>query len=297
MARTGLSCFFGDKDYISRFSTTTDEKVADIELGNLGWSTIAFSPDGRFAFVGNEYLWLMRVIDLQTNEVLGPLSSFDYETRGPTVHPTRKEVYLAEFKDKGLIVVAYDENGLIQSQRSVDLVQGAEPSVPGDLHPFEILFLPDGSKYFVSCTNSKEIRVLDGQTDALLDVIRLPAIPSKLAYAEATNQLFASCMDDLASWNGDPTRRGSVVVIDPVTHTVKRTIYAGFQPYAIAVDETNSVLVVTNRNSDLSGPLPHHVSYCGGRNGYVSLIDLHSLEVVPDYKPEILADPSTVACK
>lgn len=289
--------FFADKNYISRYSSTTDEKVADITLGNIGWSTIAFSPDGRFAFVGNAYLWLMRVIDLQTNEVVGPLTSFDFETRNPAVHPLRQQVYLAEFKDKSLIVVDYDANGLIQNERRIDLVQGQAPAIPGDLHPFETLFLPDGSKYFVSCTNSKEVRVLDGQTDSLLKVISLPAIPSKLAYSAQTDQLFVSCMDDLVTWEGDPTKRGSVVVIDPQTLTVKKTIYSGFQPYAIAVDEVNEVLVVSNRNSDISGPLPHHVTFCGGRNGYVSLIDLTSLEVVPNFKPETLADPSTVAIK
>jgi DNA-binding beta-propeller fold protein YncE len=137
--------------------------------------------------------------------------------------------------------------------------------------------------------------VLDGQTDSLLEVISLPSGPSRMSYAETAGRLFVSCMNDLVSWNGDPTKRGSVIVIDVNSLQVEQVIYAGFQPYAITADDEQGVLVVANRNTDITGPVPHHVSYCEGRNGYVTLIDLNTLEVIPDFKVEILADPSTIA--
>lgn len=289
--------FFGPQDYISRYSTRTDEKITDIEVGWLAWSTLTFSKDGKLGFLCSEHLNHLQAIDLVQNVMIGSLKEFSFEVRGARVHPKRQEIYLAEFKDRGLTVVNYNEQGAFTGDRHIDLVQDKAPAIPGDLYPFEITFLPDGSKYFVSCNNSQEVRVMDGQTDSLLEVINLPAIPSKMAFSASTNRLFVSCMEDLVSWPANPERRGSIAVINAQSHKVTHTLYSGFQPYSMAADDELGVLVVTNRNTDPTGPVPHHSSTCEGRNGYVTLIDLQTLSLVDDYKPEILADPSTVAIK
>lgn len=289
--------FFGANEHISRYSTTTDEKVADIPLGFPGFSTLTFSPDSKFAFACSEYFSKLKVIDLQQNTTIGAAQGFDFEVRGPAVHPARQQVYLTQHRDKGLSVIDYDDNGRLSNERNIDLIQGVPPAILGDVHPFEILFLPDGSKYFVTCTHSHEVRVMDGQTDSLLEVINLPAIPSRMTYSAETDRLFVSCMDDLVTWAGDATKRGSIAVIKGATHTIERMLYSGFQPYSMAADDASGLLIVTNRNTDITGPVPHHATYCEGRNGYVALIDLNTLAVIQGYKPEILADPSTVAVK
>lgn len=287
--------FFGNTEKLLRFSAVTDEKIAEIELGHVGFSTLEFSHDGKYGFACSEYLSLMRVIDLEQNKVIGPTYIFDQDARGPTLHPIKKQIYLSQHRGNSLAVWGYDDQGKLFKNDSLDLIQGYPSTTNLEILPFEIQFLPDGSKYFVSCPGSEEIRVLDGLTDSLLEVISLPSGPSRMAYAEPSGRLFVSCMEDLKSWSGDPTKRGSVIVIDVSSHQIEKVIYSGFQPYAISADEDNGVLVVANRNTDITGPVPHHATYCEGRNGYVSLIDLNSLEVVPDFKVEILADPSTVA--
>lgn len=289
--------FFGANDHISRFSTLTDEKIGDIHLGEYGWSTLTFTPDGKFGIVTGEYLSRMRVIELTTGAPIGPVKSFNYSTRGARVHPNRQEIYLAEYQDASLLVLAYDANGNLGTERQVDLVQGVPPAIAGDVWPFEIQFAPDGSKYFITCTHSQEIRVLDGQTDSLLAVIPMAHVPSKMAWSSVQNKLFVACMDDQNSWSGDPTKRGAVFSVDPQNYQVSSPIYSGYQPYSMVADDVNGVLVVTNRNADVNGPAPHHVSECEGRNGYITLIDMASLEVIDEYKPEILADPATIAIK
>ena len=289
--------FFGGNKYISRYSTTNDKKIADIPMDYYGWSGLAISPDGKFAFACSEHFLLMQAIDLSKNTAVGPLIGFDYPVRAPVVHPLKKQVYLAEYIDRSLIVVDYDDAGQLSNKRSIDLIQGFPSAIIGDVWPSEIFFLPDGSKYFVTCNHSNEVRVFDGGNDSLLEVIVLPASPSKMAYSIAKKRLFVSCSDDLVSWAGDPTKRGSIIMIDSETHQIEGKIYAGFQPYSIMVDDVDKILVVTNRNEDLSGPRPHHVSNCEGRNGYISLVDINTLEVISDYKPEILAGPSTISGK
>jgi hypothetical protein len=40
------------------------------------------------------------------------------------------------------------------------------------------------------------------------------------------------------------------------------------------------LVVVANRNFATDGPSPHHASTCGGRNGYVSFINVNTLNMV-----------------
>lgn len=35
----------------------------------------------------------------------------------------------------------------------------------------------------------------------------------------------------------------------------------------------------------------HHASSCNGRNGYVTAIDLNTLQLVPEFKAEVSVDP------
>lgn len=293
-----LLVFTGTNDHIERYSTLTDEKVAHITLGHFGWNTLTFSPDSKFAFVAGDYWQELAVVDLDQNALVGTPTVFPNEIVAPVVHPQRPQVYLAQHLDQALYVLDYDNSGQLSNQREVDLIQGVPPAVTNDpLRPRDICFLPDGSKYFVGCLNSNEIRVFDGNSDSLLNVIALPSNPAQLAYSASTGRLFVSCMSDNVSWSGAAHRLGSIVAIDVATNQILKTTYSGFQPYGIAVDEDIGVLVVSNRNTDPSGPEPHHVSTCGDRNGYVTLIDLQSLDLVSGFKPELLVDPITVAVK
>jgi hypothetical protein len=78
---------------------------------------------------------------------------------------------------------------------------------------------------------------------------------------------------------------------------VKKIIAPGFEPYGIAVDEASGCLVVANRNLLPTGPGQHHASLCGGRNGFLTLVDLFTLERLADFKPELTVDPYAVATK
>lgn len=287
--------YFGVNNFISEFSSLTDEKVADIPLGNDAWSTMAISPDSRLGFVCSEYASRLQVVDLAARTSLGTAFTFSYPVRGPVVHPSRQEIYLAEYQDRGLTVVGYDGQGNLGAIRNVDMVQGQPPVIAGDVWPFEVLFLLDGSKYFVTCNHSREVRVFDGASDTLLAVVPMPAEPSKMSYSASTGRVFISCMNDAFSFSADPFKKGSVTAIAVDTHQLLGTVYTGFQPYAHYADDDHGVLVVTNRNADVNGPAPHHVSRCEGRNGYLTLVDLQTLQVRDEFKPELLADPSTVS--
>jgi DNA-binding beta-propeller fold protein YncE len=75
------------------------------------------------------------------------------------------------------------------------------------------------------------------------------------------------------------------------TYAIVAKVYTGHQPHGIMVDEQNSRVYVTNRNVTTGGPAPHHASLCGGRNGYVTAIDLNTLQLIPGFKAEVSVDP------
>jgi DNA-binding beta-propeller fold protein YncE len=105
---------------------------------------------------------------------------------------------------------------------------------------------------------------------------------------------YVSCPEDTIAF---PGKRGCISVIDLNTNTLIKNIYSGHQPHGIAIDFDKNELIVANRNVSSDGPAPHHSSDCGGRNGYVTFIDLKTLDIVKGRKIEISVDPYFVAIR
>ena len=95
----------------------------------------------------------------------------------------------------------------------------------------------------------------------------------------------------------NPGTVGSISVINYVTHSFVKSIYTGWQPHGAGVDDDAGLVYVANRNVNENGPAPHHSSTCGGRNGYVTIIDMNTLELFPDYKVEVSVDPYEVGVR
>ena len=63
-----------------------------------------------------------------------------------------------------------------------------------------------------------------------------------------------------------------------------------FQPHGMVVDENTDQLYVASRNQDPSGPPPHHVSSCDGKNGYFQVFDINNWTEATSPK-EVSVDP------
>jgi DNA-binding beta-propeller fold protein YncE len=101
-------------------------------------------------------------------------------------------------------------------------------------------------------------------------------------------------MEDDITFSGNV---GSVSVIDYNNFISLKQINTGYQPHGIAVDDYKQQVYVINRNASQNGPAPHHTTDCGGRNGYLTIIDMNTLELVPDYKAELSVDPYYVTIR
>ena len=88
--------------------------------------------------------------------------------------------------------------------------------------------------------------------------------------------------------------------------SVINTVYTGYQPHGLAVDDEENLVYVANLNYDSNGPAPHHVSGCGGRNGDLAIINMNTLQLYSKtlsdgnsfiYKNELLSFPYFVSIR
>jgi len=161
------------------------------------------------------------------------------------------------------------------------------------LDPTELITDPMGN-CIVACTGSDELKVINMKTDKVVYSLPLGASPFFMDYSQATGKLFVTCPHDEQTFAGNS---GSVVVVDMNDYTVTKKINSGYQPFGIAVDDSRGIVAVVNANLNPDGNEPHHTSNCGGRNGNVTFIALHTLELVRGIRSEIAVFPYGAAAR
>ena len=164
-------------------------------------------------------------------------------------------------------------------------------------NPHQIQFSPDHSKYFVTCQNTNEVRVMDAHTDTLIRAIPVGTFPQEMDVCLSKNYLLAVCQQDAA--NPNPGFLGSIYVIDINTLKVVKVLYGNFyQPHDVAVDEQDGLLFIPSRNVSVSGPPPHHATACGGgRPAWYSVFDLNTLSPVDNIQYNVPSDPYAISVR
>lgn len=284
---------------LQKFRTSDDSYVGKATLGIGSWNTLSLSndskygfavdwqPDGRVAHVNLNTMSLMSPNPIWGGAQLLP------DAHGSAINKDGDTLYLTSQVGNFIMKVPVDDPG------SVERISLNPPSLPSSaslLDPHEIIFSPDNLYYYVSCQKSNEIRVMRVADDALEAIIPTGKYPLEITFSKnpATPYLFVTCeYDDTPP----ATNRGSVTVINYTTNTVVKNLRTNMaEPHGVAVDDENGLVYVTNRN--ITGPsIPHHTSNCGGRNGFISFIDLNTLEVIKDKRIEVAVDPYSIAIR
>lgn len=288
--------FLANNPYIEKYSTLTDEFVGRAEIGQGDWNTFVISPDGKYGYAVAYATRIVSCVNLETLAFEETLQ-WGRNLHGSAINGAGNKLYVTEQDGDDIIIFEFLPPLDVQEVQTVDLEQGIPRSRPASFGPYEVTLSPDGARYFVTCQSTYEVRVFQTSNDSLLAAIEVGPVPQEMAFDEQRNRLFVTCMEDQTSFPQDPDRRGSIAVIDLNTLTLINTLYSGYQPHGLEVDVTANRLIVANRNSAPGGPAPHHSTRCGGRNGYVTAIDLNTLEVTTDFRQEVSVDPYSVAIK
>jgi len=276
-----------------KFKTEDDSFAGEAAIGQGAWNTFAITSDSRHAFVVDFTAdGAIAYVDLATMTMLNRYEGLLASPHGCALKDDNTLYVTAQF---GNFIYKLDiTNRDDPAVEMIPLQPGVAPSTVSKHDAHEIAFSPDKSEYLVTCQKTNEVRFFDAATDSLIAVVATGEFPQEIAYSASTDYVFISCPEDDATF---PGVIGSVAVIDYRTHTLVKSVNVGFQPHGIAVDDASGLVLVANRNVNPNGPAPHHTSACGGRNGYLTIINMNTLELIPGYRAELSVDPYFVAVR
>lgn len=286
-------CFL-NSTVLQKFRTFDDSPAGNIEIGPGYWNTFTISADSKKAFVVSwEADGKVAVVNLETMALVTKYegSGFIKNPHGSAVSNNGNVLYLTAQTGNYVYRIPVNDPG---NYEEIVLEPPGPVMYSSKFDAHEIIFSPDETKYFVTCQKSNEVRIMNSSDDSWVAAIPNIYSPQEMSISATTDYLFVSSPEDTVSF---PGQRGSVSVINYKNNTFEKKIFTGFQPHGIAVDDNKQLVYVVNRNANPTGPAPHHASGCGGRNGYVTIIDLKTLELVPGYHAEVSTDPYSVAVK
>lgn len=278
--------------YMQKIDTRTDAIVGEVKLSeeseSAQWNVLHISEDGNQIIVSDLAKGNLKIVNANTMTI-----SLDFGS-GIFTHPHGIESNAAF---DTFYVTGQDGNVVYKVTKTASpkkiRVDGLPPNFSKDgpnLH--EIIMTPDHAKYFVSCENTDEVRVMDAYGDSLIKVFpNLPAKPQEFALSKVRPYVFVSCME--TEFPGSvPPRKGAVVVINYKTLEIVKIIEGDFyQPHGIAVDDQRMEFYVASANISTTGRAPHHVSECSGNNGWYNVYDLNTLEPVSKINYETTVAP------
>lgn len=281
---------FQFNNILQKFKTSDDSFVGEVVLGAFqSWNTMVISNDSKKAYcVSWQPNSKLAVVNLEnmTSQIRSGGNFID--AHGVALNKTNDTLYIT--KQLGNYIYKTDTAFNIGFQEIT--IDGSGTSIGASLlDPHEIAFSPDGSKYFVTCQQSNQVRVMSTAGDILLQTISTGQYPLEMTMSISKNKLYVTCQDEPGN---TPNSKGCVTVINMSTYQATNYL-VGYQPHGIAIDETNGLVVVASRNYLAGGPVPHHTSNCG-TNGFVNFFNLNTMQLLSK-KIEVASDPYSVTIR
>lgn len=288
--------FLNSTGIVQKFNAANDSYVGEVFLGTGSWTSFQITVDSKYGyFVDNSSPGKIAYVDLEQMTVLSIYTfgnNFIYP-RGIALNENLNTIYVGANNGNYIYKIDItDPYAPVIGELAIDGTSTIQ--YQSDLDPFELSVDPKGNNCYICCRKSNEIRIINMHSDSLVNIINLVSSPAFLDFSNSSANLFVSCTDDTLSFPGG---RGSVIVIDYLTNAIRKSIYSGYQPVGLAVDEYKKMVVIVNSNISTNGPAPHHVSGCGGRNGNVTFIDLQALELIPGKKTEVAVYPYGISVR
>ena len=118
-------------------------------------------------------------------------------------------------------------------------VRASEADAVDYASPLEILLSPDGSRLYVLCQQSEEVRVLDATSYAVIKNIAVGRVPRGISLSPSGDRLYVT-----------NSRDDTLSVIDTQSLSVVATWRVGAEPSGVVEDRAGKRLYVANRISD-----------------------------------------------
>jgi DNA-binding beta-propeller fold protein YncE len=268
---------------VQKFRTSDNSLVGNISLPLAPWNTMTISSDSKRGYVVELSVpGRVAVLDLENMTLIDTWNNFQYP-HGCALNENDDTLYLTAQNGNFIYKIPVNDHNNF-SYVVIDSTTNVWSTSPA-MNPHEIQFSNDFSKYYITCQNSDEVRVMRTSDDKLLSIIPTPEFPVRMSISKTHPYLFVTCMNTI---NDSTTVTGRVYVINTTNDAIVTSINSGHQPHGIAVCDENNLVYVVNRNLSHGGPASHHTTG-GVRNGYVVSIDMNTLQLT-DYKCEVAVD-------
>jgi DNA-binding beta-propeller fold protein YncE len=282
---------FINNNIMQKYRCSDDSYVGDIPLSpkaagqsatidGFDWNTMTISKDSKRAYCVS---WVQNgrvaAVDLVNRKLLHFLPNFTYP-HGIVLNDAEDSIYVGAQTGNYLSVI---DTGFTTKYECA--LEAAPVSYTTSLDIHDVILSHDKQEIIVTCQNSNEVRKLNLSTRQIT-AINTGIQPQEIVYSPSTHQYFVSCPYDATTF---PNSLGMVMKFNE-QFTASTNIQVGYQPHGIGVDESKKVLYVLSRNLSTTGPAPHHTNACGGRNGFLNIIDMNTLKVLPK-KYELSSDP------
>lgn len=307
-----VSFYFGN--LMEKIDTRIDTVVGITDMssvvagGQAGWSILYVSPGDTDIMVSgyyNNYLVSVKPATMAIDQKLsadavnvGFSGSGLNNPHGITSNAAFDTFFVTMEFGNAVAKVNFNHPGYWSKLISVDGNTASSTAFPGSPDPHQVEMAPDGSKYFVSCENSNEIRVMDTNADTLIRAIAVGAFPQEMTLYESKHYLFVACLNDSVNRAAPPSiagNVGTVFVIDYNTYQVVKILKGDFNtPHDLAIDTVDGYIYVASRNVYNGGIPPHHTTPCGGNAGWYTVYDLNTLEPADNIRYEVTNDPYAI---
>ena len=278
---------------LQKFNTSDDQLVGQVNIGPGQWSTLTISRDSKYGFVVNFSFGTVAFVDLEQMVLLATYSGLN-SPHGCAVSDDFKTLYVTAQTGNYIYKFDYTNDPSHLNPDVSQVVLGPGPPVFSSLlDPHQIVLSPDQTKYYVSCQRSNEVRVMSVAADTLLAVIQTGHQPQEMEMSLSRPYLFVSCMNDSSHF---PGTYGSMDVINYQSDQFITAVFSGWQPHGFDVDDDAGLVYVANRNANPAGPAQHH-NTGAGRNGYITIIDMNTLNLIPGYKVEVGINPYEISVR
>jgi len=272
---------FVNGDVIQKYRTSDDSFVGEINIGLGSWNTFTITSDSKKAFIADfNTNGVIAYVNLEELKLIVKYTGYAYP-HGIYVNKASTRLYVCS--ESSNVIYKIDISAPLSPEDSIINIPNAAAH--------EIIFTADENKYFVTSRGTNNIRIFNAVNDQLIATIPTANFPQEISLSNSSPYLFVTCMEDTAIFPGS---RGAVTVINYQNNSFVKNLNPGFQPHGIAVDDQKNLVYVANRNISSGGPAPHHSTECGGKNGFISFIDIRTLDMIPNKRLEVSVDPYAI---
>jgi YVTN family beta-propeller protein/VCBS repeat-containing protein len=202
--------------------------IATIAVGN-GPFPLAVSPNGNYAYVGNEGSDTVSVINTATNTVT-------------TTIPVAEPPVALAFNPSGTLAYVANDSGITVIDTATNTVTTTIPNPNGPYSPTAVALSPNGAQAYVSYANGT-VAVINTATNTITSTIPVGIAPVGVAISPDGDTAYVTN-------TGASDITNTVSVINTATDTVTNTIpigAAGFsEPMGVAVSPDGSLAYVAN---------------------------------------------------